>query len=81
MAANHSGLQMATLRNVMLAWIFTLPVCVMLGAATFSAGLYAVLHGPVTVLMGIGLLALAAFLVWKFTLAGRSAVPLTHAAA
>jgi hypothetical protein len=42
MAANHSGLQAATLRNVILAWVLTLPVCVFLGAATFSAGLYIV---------------------------------------
>jgi PiT family inorganic phosphate transporter len=71
MAANHSGLQMQTLRNVLLAWILTLPVCVLLGAATFSAGLYAVFHGPVTVLIGLALLAALAFLVWKFALAGR----------
>jgi PiT family inorganic phosphate transporter len=44
MAANGSGLQMATLRNIALAWILTLPVCVILGAATFSAGLYIVLN-------------------------------------
>ena len=42
MAANHSGLQMGTLRNVLLAWVLTLPVCVLLGAATFSAALFVV---------------------------------------
>jgi inorganic phosphate transporter, PiT family len=42
MTANRSGLQAATLRNVILAWVLTLPVCVLLGAATFSAGLYIV---------------------------------------
>jgi PiT family inorganic phosphate transporter len=42
MAANRSGLQAATLRNVLLAWVLTLPVCVLLGAGTFSAGLYVV---------------------------------------
>ncbi len=42
MAANRSGLQAATLRNVLLAWVLTLPVCVLLGAATFAAGLYIV---------------------------------------
>ena len=42
MAANHSGLQAATLRNIILAWVLTLPVCVGLGAMTFSAGLYIV---------------------------------------
>jgi PiT family inorganic phosphate transporter len=28
----------------MLAWVLTLPVCVLLGATTFSAGLYLVLN-------------------------------------
>lgn len=36
MAANHSGLQMATLRNLLLAWVLTLPVTVVLGAAIFA---------------------------------------------
>ena len=44
MAANHSGLQMGTLRNLLLAWVLTLPVCVLLGAGTFSAGFYIVFH-------------------------------------
>lgn len=39
MAANRSGLQMNTLRNLALAWILTLPVCVFLGAALFALGL------------------------------------------
>jgi inorganic phosphate transporter, PiT family len=44
MAANHSGLQMGTLRNLLVAWVLTLPVCVVLGAGTFSAGFYIVFH-------------------------------------
>ena len=40
MAANRSGVQMETVRNLALAWVLTLPVCVFLGAATFAAGLY-----------------------------------------
>ncbi|MBV9488757.1 MAG: inorganic phosphate transporter [Verrucomicrobia bacterium] len=44
MAANHSGLQTATLRNIVLAWVLTLPVCVLLGALTFAAGLYIVFN-------------------------------------
>ena len=28
MLANHSGLQTKTLRNLMLAWVLTLPVCI-----------------------------------------------------
>jgi len=44
MAANHSGLQMDTVRNLLLAWVLTLPVCVLLGATIFSASLYVILH-------------------------------------
>jgi PiT family inorganic phosphate transporter len=36
MFANRSGLQMETLRNLLLAWVLTLPVCVFLGAAIFA---------------------------------------------
>ena len=39
MAANKSGLQMATLRNILLAWILTLPVCIFMGALLFAFGL------------------------------------------
>lgn len=40
MAANRSGLQAATLRNIVLAWVLTLPVCVLLGASIFSFALF-----------------------------------------
>jgi PiT family inorganic phosphate transporter len=39
MAANHSGLQMSTLRNLLTAWVLTLPVCIFLGAMFFAGGL------------------------------------------
>jgi PiT family inorganic phosphate transporter len=39
MAANGSGLQMSTVRNILLAWVLTLPVCVFLGASLFALGL------------------------------------------
>ena len=42
MVANRSGLQGDTVRNIILAWVLTLPVCVILGAATFGAGLFVV---------------------------------------
>ena len=35
MAANQSGLQLSTVRNIALAWVFTLPA-----AALLSGGLY-----------------------------------------
>jgi len=39
MAANHSGLQGKTLRDILLAWVLTLPVCVFLGSMLFAGGL------------------------------------------
>jgi len=36
MAANGSGLQAQTLRNILLAWVLTLPVCMILGSALFA---------------------------------------------
>jgi PiT family inorganic phosphate transporter len=39
MAANGSGLQMNTVRNILMAWVLTLPVCIFLGAALFALGL------------------------------------------
>ncbi len=44
MAANKSGLQMATLRNLLLAWVLTLPVCVFLGAMFFAGSLLFIAH-------------------------------------
>lgn len=44
MAANRSGLQMDTLRNLLLAWVLTLPVCVLLGASLFSFSFYIIFH-------------------------------------
>jgi PiT family inorganic phosphate transporter len=39
MAANGSGIQMATVRNLLLAWVFTLPAAMLL-----SGGLYMLFH-------------------------------------
>jgi PiT family inorganic phosphate transporter len=39
MVANGSGIQRETVRNILLAWILTLPVCVLLGATLFGAAL------------------------------------------
>jgi inorganic phosphate transporter, PiT family len=44
MAANRSGLQTETLRNLMLAWVLTLPVCIFLGALLFASGFYIVFN-------------------------------------
>ena len=35
MAANHSGMQWATVRNLPLAWVLTLPVAIMLSGSLF----------------------------------------------
>jgi len=37
MMANHSGLQFATVRNLLLAWVLTLPVAMMLSGSLFFA--------------------------------------------
>jgi inorganic phosphate transporter, PiT family len=44
MFASHSKLQRATLRNIVLAWVLTLPACMMLGSLLFAALLYAFLR-------------------------------------
>jgi PiT family inorganic phosphate transporter len=44
MAANRSGLQTQTLRNLLLAWVLTLPVCIFLGAVLFASGFYIVFN-------------------------------------
>jgi PiT family inorganic phosphate transporter len=35
MAANHSGLQGSTVRNLLMAWVLTLPVSIVLAASLF----------------------------------------------
>ena len=35
MAANHSGLQWGTMRNLLLAWVLTLPVAMLLSGSLF----------------------------------------------
>jgi len=40
MVANGSGLQMHTLKNLLLAWVLTLPICTMLGFAIYAIGLF-----------------------------------------
>jgi PiT family inorganic phosphate transporter len=62
MAANRSGLQGATVRNILLAWLLTLPVCILLGAATFAAGLYVVLKDIVAETTGVLLIGIAALI-------------------
>jgi PiT family inorganic phosphate transporter len=37
MMANHSGLQFATVRNLLMAWVLTLPVSMLLSACLFWA--------------------------------------------
>jgi len=36
MAANRSGVQMETVRSILMAWVLTLPVCTFLGAMLFA---------------------------------------------
>jgi hypothetical protein len=65
MAANRSGLQMNTLRNLILAWVLTLPVCVLLGAGTFAAGLFLIFTSPIGKILFVAGLAILCFIVWQ----------------
>lgn len=44
MTANDSGIQKETVRNLVIAWVLMLSVCIFLGALTFSAGLFVVFN-------------------------------------
>jgi PiT family inorganic phosphate transporter len=73
MAANRSGLQTATLRNLLLAWVLTLPMSVLLGALTFAGGLYIVVHSLVLhALATFGVLAIILSIVIFRRLATRA---------
>lgn len=67
---------MGTLRNLLLAWVLTLPVCVLLGAGTFAAGLYVVFHNLVLYLAILVGAAVVIYLAWLFRkIAMKSAEP------
>jgi PiT family inorganic phosphate transporter len=75
MAANRSGLQTATLRNLLLAWVLTLPVSVLLGALTFAGGLYIVIHSLVVhavAAVGVLLLIVGALILRRIALRARA---------
>ena len=44
MVANRSGVQIATLKSLLLAWLLTLPACILLGFGTYAISLFAVHH-------------------------------------
>jgi PiT family inorganic phosphate transporter len=44
MFAGRSGLQAATLRNILLAWVLTVPACMLLGSLLFASSLFIVLR-------------------------------------
>ena len=44
MFANHSGLQRETLRNIVLAWVLTVPACMVMGSVLFAGTLFIVLR-------------------------------------
>jgi PiT family inorganic phosphate transporter len=74
MAANRSGLQLQTLRNLLTAWVLTLPVSVLLGALTFTGGLYIVVHSLIlhaVTVVGLVLLA-SGLLVFRRIIATRA---------
>jgi PiT family inorganic phosphate transporter len=71
MAANRSGLQASTMRNIIMAWVLTLPVCVLLGAGLFAAGLMVVLSHLAAVITGAIVLAALGTAVWRVVLLAR----------
>jgi PiT family inorganic phosphate transporter len=44
MFANRSGLQGGTVRNILIAWVLTVPACVLLGSLLFAGSLFVVLR-------------------------------------
>ena len=75
MAANRSGLQTQTLRNLLLAWVLTLPVAVMLGSLTFAAGLYIVAHDLIVhavAVVGVVALGIGVLLMRRIAVRARS---------
>jgi inorganic phosphate transporter, PiT family len=71
MAANRSGLQMTTLRNIAAAWLLTLPVCVVLGSAAYAAGLLAVFHATPAILIALVAAVTIGYITWRFNLIRR----------
>jgi PiT family inorganic phosphate transporter len=72
MAANRSGLQASTLRNIIMAWVLTLPVCVFLGAALFGAGLLVIINNIAAIAAGIIVVASLIIIIWRLrVIAGK----------
>jgi PiT family inorganic phosphate transporter len=46
MAADRTRLQHDTLRNIILAWVLTIPACMLLGSMLFAASLFVILRLP-----------------------------------
>jgi len=44
MFANRSGLRGDTVRNILIAWVLTVPACVLLGSLLFAGSLFVVLR-------------------------------------
>ena len=70
MVANGSGVQMATVRNLLIAWVLTLPVCVLLGAGLFAAGLEIALNNLVPVAIGSVAIVGIAMIAWRLRSVG-----------
>jgi inorganic phosphate transporter, PiT family len=65
MAANRSGLQLRTIRNIAMAWVLTLPACVLLGATTFSFAFFLIFTSPIKkVLLIAAMMVAIGLIVW-----------------
>jgi PiT family inorganic phosphate transporter len=65
MTANGAGVQAATVRNILLAWVLTLPVCVLLGAGLFAAGLELALNNMIPVTIGVVAVVGTSLALWR----------------
>jgi hypothetical protein len=75
MAANRSGLQAATLRSILLAWVLTLPVCVIMGATLFAAGLLVVLNNLAAIAVVALVVIAMTIIIWRLRVMSGKRTP------
>jgi PiT family inorganic phosphate transporter len=79
MVASGSGVQMATVRNLLVAWVLTLPVCVLLGAGLFAAGLEIAISNFIPVVVAVVAVVGVVFVIWRLrSLAGNRGEPVVQ---
>jgi uncharacterized membrane protein len=70
---------MATVRNLLVAWVLTLPVCVLLGAGLFAAGLEIAISNFIPVVVAVVAVVGVVFVIWRLrSLAGNRGEPVVQ---